>query len=54
MVLLQHTCTIDIKEWVSSYELMRTDLIKKKKQPHMQLQNRETDYKYDRKQHSEQ
>ena len=54
MVLLQHMCTIDIKEWVPSYELTRTNFIKKKSQPHMQLQNRETDYRYDNKQHSEQ
>ena len=54
MVLLQHTCTIDIKEWVPSYELTLTNFIKKKNQPHMQLQNSETDYRYDSKQHSEQ
>ena len=54
MVLLQHTCTIDIKELVPSDKLMRTNFIKKKNQPHMQLQNRETDYRYDSKQHSEQ
>ena len=54
MALLQHTGTIDIKEWVPSYELMRTNFIKKKNQPHMQLQNRETDYRYVSKQHSEQ
>ena len=33
MVLLQHTCTIDIKEWAPSYELMRTNFIKEKNQP---------------------
>ena len=49
MVLLQHTCTIDIKEWVPSYELTRTNFIKKKNQHYMQLQNRETDYRYDSK-----
>ena len=54
MVLLQHTGTMDIKEWVPSYELTWTNFIKKKNQPHMQLQNRETDYRYDSKQHSEQ
>ena len=54
MVLLKHTCTIDIKEWVPPYELTQTNFIKKKNQPHMQLQNRETDYRYDSKQHSEQ
>ena len=54
MVLLQHTCTTDIKEWVPSYELMQINFIKKKNQPHMQLQNRDTDYRYDSKQHSEQ
>ena len=54
MVLLQHTCTIGIKEWVPSYELMRPNFIKEKNQPHMQLQNRETDYRYDSKQRSEQ
>ena len=54
MVLLQYTCTIDIKEWVPSYEVTRTNFIQKKNQPHMQLQNRETDYRYDSKQHSEQ
>ena len=32
MVLLQHTWTIEIKEWVPSYELMRTNFIKKKNQ----------------------
>ena len=52
MVLLQRTRTIDIKEWVPSR--MRTNFIKKKNQPHMQLQNREIDYRYDSKQHSEQ
>ena len=41
MVLLQHTCTIEIKEWVPSYELLQTNFIKKKDQPHMQLLNRE-------------
>ena len=30
MVLLQHTCTIEVKEWVPSYEVMRTNFIKKK------------------------
>ena len=33
MVLLQHTCTIEIKEWVPSYELLRTNLIKKRTNP---------------------
>ena len=28
--------------------------IKKKNQPHMQLQNRETDYRYDSERHNEQ
>ena len=42
------------KEWVPAYELTWTNFIKKKNQPHMQLQNRETDYRYDSKQHSEQ
>ena len=54
MVLTQHTCTIEIKEWVSPYKLMRTNVIKKKNQSHIQLQNRGTDYRYDSKQHSEQ
>ena len=54
MVLLQHAWTIEIKEWVPSYELTRTNFIKKKNQPHMQLQNHGTDYRYDSKQHSEQ
>ena len=52
MVLLQHTCTIETKEWVPSYELMQTNFVKKKNQPHMQLQNRGTDYRCDSKQHS--
>ena len=43
-----------MKEWVPSYELTRINFIKKKNQPHMQLQNSETDYRYDSKQHSEQ
>ena len=30
MVLLQHTCTIKIKEWVPSFELMRTNLSRKR------------------------
>ena len=54
MVLLQHTGTIDIKECVPSYELMLTNFIKKENQPHMQLPNRENEYRYDGKQHSEQ
>ena len=54
MVLIQHASTIDIKEWVPSYELMRTNFIQKKNQPHMQLQNRTSDYRYDSKQHNEQ
>ena len=54
MVLLQKTRTIEIKEWVPSYELVRTNFIKKKDQPHMQLQNRGTDYTYDSIHHSEQ
>ena len=54
MVLLQHTCTIEIKEWVPSYELVQTNYIKKKDQPHMQLLNLETDYRYDSIHHSEQ
>ena len=33
---------------------MWINFIKKKNQPHMQLQNHETDYRYDGKQHSEQ
>ena len=35
MVLLRHTFTMEIKEWVPSYELVRTNFIKKKDQPHM-------------------
>ena len=54
MVLLQYTCTIEIKEWVPSYELLQTNFIKKKDQPHMQLLNRGTDYRYDSIHHSEQ
>ena len=33
MVLLQHVCTTEIKEWVPSYELTRTNFIKKKNHP---------------------
>ena len=29
MVLLRHTCTLEIKEWILSYEHMRTNHIKK-------------------------
>ena len=47
MVLLQHTCTIGRKECVPSYELVRTNVIKKKNQPHMQLQNPGIDYRYE-------
>ena len=54
MVLIQHTYAIEIKEWVPSYELVRTNVIKKKDQPHMQLLNRGTDYRYDSIHHSEQ
>ena len=54
MVLLQHSFTIEIKEWVPSYELVRTKFIKKKDQRDMQLQNRVTDYRYDGIQHNEQ
>ena len=42
------------KRMAPSYELMWTNYIKKKNQPNMQLQNRETDDRYDSKQHSEQ
>ena len=48
------SCTIEIKEWVPPYELMQTYFVKKTNQPHMQLQNRGTDYRYDSKQHNEQ
>ena len=34
---------MEIKEWVPSYELVWTNVIKKKDQPHMQLQNHGTD-----------
>ena len=34
MVLLGHTFTIEIKEWVSCYELMRTNYIEKKNHAH--------------------
>ena len=34
MVLLQNTCTIEIKEWVPSYELVRTIFVKNKNQSH--------------------
>ena len=54
MVLPQHTNIIEIKEWSPSYELERHILIKKKDQPHMQLQNHGTYYRYDSIQHSEQ
>ena len=54
MVLLQHSCTIEIKEQAPSYELLQTNFIKKKDQPHMQLVNHGTDYRYDSLHHSEQ
>ena len=53
-VLLWRTCTIDIKPWVPSYELMWAHYIKKYNQPCMQLQNRGTYYRYGNKQHNEQ
>ena len=45
---------MEIKEWVPSYELVRTNFIKKNDQPHMQPQNRGTDYRIDSMYHSEQ
>ena len=52
MVLLRHTYTKEIKEWVPSCELMQTNYGKKNNQPHMQIQTHETHYRYS-KQHSE-
>ena len=54
MVLLRHTCTTEIKEWIPSRELLQTQYVEKNNQPHMQLQNHRPHYKYDSKQHSEQ